>query len=137
MTSFSIISPFGQFRQPWRAFARPRTDQTRPNFHVLAQHPEQLPRFVRESAMAMRYLRLFGPLAWDQFPERNLCHKKGFPAVPYAPFAAAYLVKLDQHLVSKAQLRQYLVDLPALVWLIGFPLTVSKSSRPRPKISSA
>lgn len=126
MTSFSIISPFGQFRQPWRVFARPRTDQIRPNLHHLAQQPTQLPRFVRESAVAMRYLQVLGPLTWDQFPERNLCHKKGFPAVPYAPFAAAYLVKLDQHLVSMAQLRQYLVDHPALVWLIGFPLTPSR-----------
>lgn len=125
MTSFSIISPFGQFRQPWRVFARPKIGQTRPNLHVLAQQPTRLPRFVRESAVAMRYLQLLGPLAWDQFPERNLCHKKGFPAVPYAPFAAAYLVKLDQRLVSMAQLRQYLVDHPALVWLIGFPLTPS------------
>lgn len=125
MTSFSIISPFGHFRQPWRLFARARNGQIRPNLHDLAQHPQQLPRFVRESAVAMRYLQLLGPLAWDQFPERNLCHKKGFPAVPYAPFAAAYLVKLDQHLVSMAQLRQYLVDHPALVWLIGFPLSTS------------
>lgn len=125
MTSFSIISPFGQFRQPWRVFTRPKIGQTRPNLHVLAQQPTRLPRFVRESAVAIRYLQLLGPLAWDQFPERNLCHKKGFPAVPYAPFAAAYLVKLDQRLVSMAQLRQYLVDHPALVWLIGFPLTPS------------
>lgn len=125
MTSLSIISQFGRFRQTCGAFAKPGTGQPRPNLHDLADQPAQLPRFVRESSVAMRYLGLLGSLAWDQFPERNLCHKKGFPAVPYAPFAAAYLVKLDQHLVSMAQLRQYLVDHPALVWLIGCPLTAS------------
>jgi hypothetical protein len=91
----------------------------------LAQQPEQLPGFVQESAVAMRYLNLLGPLAWDQFPERDLNQKRGTPAVPYAPFAAACLVKLDQQIVYMAQLRQYLVEHPALVWILGFPLVCS------------
>jgi len=125
MTIFSIISQFDHFRQPWRAFTRPTATTQRPNLHALAHQPEQLPRFVRESPVAMRYLQLLGPLAWDQFPERNLLHKKGFPAVPYAPFVAACLVKLDQHIVYMSQLRQYLVEHPALVWVLGFPLVPS------------
>jgi len=122
MTSFSIITQFHHFRQPWRKRSRPIGPVQRPNLHQLARHPERLPGFVRESTAARRYLHLLGPLAWDQFPERNLWHKKGFPAVPYAPFVAACLVKLDQQLVSMSQLRQYLVDQPALVWLLGFPV---------------
>lgn len=125
MTSLLIISQFGNFRHGWRAFASRRAAKKRPDLHHLAQHPEQLPRFVRESPVAMRYLQLLGLLAWDQFPERNLCHKKGFPAVPYAPFVAACLVKLDQQIVYMSQLRQYLVDHPALVWILGFPLVPS------------
>jgi len=125
MTSFSIISQFHHFRQPWRAFARHTVPKKRSNLHQLAQHPQQLPRFVRESTAAMRYLHLLGPLAWDQFPERNLGHKKGFPAVPYAPFVAACLVKLDRQMVYMSQLRQYLVDNPALVWILGFPVVPS------------
>jgi len=73
----------------------------------------------------MRYLGLLEPLPWDQFPERNLNERRGAPAVPYAPFTAACLVKLDQGLPYMSQLRQYLVEHPALVWLLGFPLMPS------------
>ena len=127
MTSFSIIFPFDHFRQPWRVFARPTVTKKPPNLHQLVQHSEQLPPFVRESVAARRYLELLGPLAWDQFPERNLCLTKGLPPVPYAPFVAACLVKLDQQFAYMSQLRQYLLDQPALIWLLGFPLVPSAS----------
>lgn len=122
MTSFFIISQIDHFRQRLSRFKAGRELKSRPTLSQLVQHPEQLPRFVQESAVATRYLKLLGPLGWDQFPERNLNQKRGTPAVPYAPFAAACLVKLDQQLVYMAQLRQYLVDHPALVWILGFPL---------------
>lgn len=122
MTSFSIISQFNQFRYGWAAKRLP--DQ-RPNLQQLAQQPERLPRFVRESPVAMRYLGLLSPLAWKQFPERNLFIKKGFAPVPYAPFVGACLIKLDQHLPYMSQLWQYLDEHPALVWLLGFPLAPS------------
>lgn len=125
MTSFSIIAHFARFNQRFAALIRPGRATMRPNLHQLAQHRQQLPRFVRESGVAMRYLQLLGPLAWDQFPERPLLAKWGTAPVPYAPFAAACLVKLDQHLVYMSQLRQYLVDHPALVWVLGFPLVPS------------
>jgi hypothetical protein len=114
-------------RHPWRIFARYKAIKKRADLHQLAQHPEQLPRFVRESVVARRYLHLLGPLAWDQFPERNLRLTRGFPPVPYAPFVAACLIKLDQQFSYMSQLRQYLLDHPALVWLLGFPLTPSTS----------
>jgi len=97
----------------------------RPDLHHLAQREDQLPTFVRESAVARRYLRLLGPLAWDQFPERDLQRNWGQATVPYAPFVAACLVKLDQGQTYLSQLRQYLVDHPALVWVLGFPLVPS------------
>jgi hypothetical protein len=80
---------------------------------------------VRESAVAMRYLRLLGPLDWGRFPERDLETDWGTPTVPYASFAAACLVKLDQQLVYMSHLHRYLVDHPALVWILGFPLVPS------------
>jgi len=93
--------------------------------HLLALNPTLLPRFVRESALALRYLHLLAPLDWSRFPERDLETDWGTPAVPYASFTAACLVKLDQQVVYMSHLRQYLVDHPALVWVLGFPLLPS------------
>ncbi len=97
----------------------------RQNLHILAQEPDQLPLFVQESTVAMRYLELLGPLAWDRFPERDLERNWGIPAIPYEPFVAACLVKVDQQFRYMSRLRQYLVEHPALVWILGCPLTAS------------
>ena len=115
MTSMAIIAHLANFTQPWLTRWSRRAVKKRPNLHELAQHSEHLPDFVQESAVARRYLHLLGPLAWDLFPERNLSQKRGFPAVPYAPFVAACLIKLDQQFTYMSQLRQYLLDHPALV----------------------
>jgi hypothetical protein len=93
-----------------------------PNLHQLAQQEGQLPRFVRESPVAMRYWRLLNPLAWHRFPDRDLLRNWGKSTVPYAPFAAACLVKLDQGITYMSKLHEYLIDHPALVWALGFPL---------------
>lgn len=45
-----------------------------------------------------------------------------------APYVAAYLVKLDQEKRYMSDLRRYLVEHPALVWVLGFPLVASESS---------
>jgi hypothetical protein len=76
--------------------------------------------------MVMRYLDLLGPLAWDQFPERNLDWPTPTIVVPYAAFAAACLVKLDQGLPSFGRLRTFLVENPALTWVLGFPWQPSR-----------
>jgi hypothetical protein len=132
MTSIPILSHFQHWRQatlswwqPWRRRSQPHE---RPDLHRLAQDPTTLPRFVRESAVAMRNLRLLGPLAWDQFPERDLVRNYGQPAVPYAAFAAACLVKLNQGHAYMSQLCQYLVEHPPLMWVLGFPLVPSSGS---------
>jgi hypothetical protein len=127
MPSNPIVSRLTPLRQAterfWRVFG-PRRHRERPNLHHLAQNC-RLPTFVRESAVAMRYLRLLGPLDWGRFPERDLETDWGTPTVPYASFAAACLVKLDQQLVYMSHLHRYLVDHPALVWILGFPLVPS------------
>lgn len=126
MTDTSIISWFQSLPQ-WgpRLLGRPSTASplTLRQFYL---HPEQLPQWVRDSPVAQRYLALLGPLDWDHFPERSLQMVSATPPVPYAAFTAAYLVKLDQHLVSMAALRQSLVDHPMLVWLFGFPRSPSR-----------
>ena len=75
---------------------------------------------MQDSAVALRYLDLLSPLAWDRFPERNLAWQP--PPIPYAALAAACLIKLDQQLVSMGRLRRYLVEHPAVLWLCGFPV---------------
>jgi len=73
----------------------------------------------------MRYINLLGNLDWEHFPERDLETDWGMPAVPFASFVAACLVKLDQQFVYMSHLHQYLVEHPALVWVLGFPLKPS------------
>jgi hypothetical protein len=98
----------------------------RPSWQELVHNPASLPAFVRNSPVAMRYLHLLAPLAWDRFPERNLQQYRGVRPVPHTPFAAACLVKLDQGLDYVSRLREYLVDHPPLIWLLGFPLIPSR-----------
>jgi hypothetical protein len=129
MTSTPILSrltPLKQvFARGWQGVTGHYRRDQRPNLHQLAQNSHLLPRFVRESPVAMRYLRLLGLLDWGRFPERDLETDWGTPAVPYASFAAAGLVKLNQQLVYVSHLRQYLCDHPALVWILGFPVVPS------------
>ena len=86
-----------------------------------------MPRPVRDSPIAQRYLRLLGPIDWARFPERDLETDWGAPAIPLAAFAAACLIKLDQDLVYMSSLRQYLAEHAPLPWMLGFPLAI----RPR------
>jgi hypothetical protein len=117
MASIPIVPWFGRLTQRIR---RPDWLRARPDLHTLGVNPAWLPPFVQESAVALRYLDLLSPLAWDRFPERNLAWQP--TPIPYAALAAACLIKLDQQLVSMGRLRQYLVEHPALIWLCGFPL---------------
>lgn len=99
----------------------------RPALNRLAQWPKgQLPRFVQESAAAQKYLELLGGLAWDAFPEADPAGPKRGPVpAPRAPFVAAYLIKLDKGLKSMPKLCEYLIENPALVWILGFGLEPS------------
>lgn len=99
-----------------------------PTLSRLTTAPEQLPLWVQHSPIAMRYLRFLGPLAWDALPKRPLPKQPLMKPIPYAPFLAACLVKVDQQMSSMARLRAYLVEHPALTWLLGFPLVKSTDS---------
>lgn len=95
----------------------------RANLFALNQMPEErLPRFVRESTSAMKYLWLLGPIDWTSLSERAERFAPNNPALSYAAFLAAYLVKIDQQKVYMADLHAYLLGEPALVWLLGFRL---------------
>jgi hypothetical protein len=129
MASSPYYTWFPRFKQ-WSPtcfrmrFRRKHTPQSFLN--QLALRPTDLPRFVQESAIAMRYLRLLEPLDWTCFPERDLNTPWTIPPVPFAPFVAACLVKLNEQHVYMSQLRDYLVEHPALTWVLGFPLVSSR-----------
>lgn len=95
----------------------------------LAQPDAVLPDFVAHDPVARKYLALLGPLAWDHFPERATNRPWPGPnPAPRAPYVAAYLVKLNEGLRSLGHLRRYLVEHPALVWCLGFPLTADPAA---------
>ncbi len=101
---------------------------SRPSLSLLAEHPEHVPQWIRDTPLAMRYLRVLAPLDWTRIPSRALAHEPPIEPLPSPPFLAACLVKIDQHIRSMSRLRQYLVDHPALTWVLGFPLVPSSGS---------
>ncbi len=125
MTGASIVSRFAVLPNHLPALWRPALPLQRPDLHSLWQHRSSLPAPIAESTIAMRYLDLLGPLAWHDFPERDLLRNWGQPAIPYAAFTVACLIKLNEARVSMADLQVFLVDHPLLIWLAGFPLVPS------------
>ncbi len=111
-------------RRPGAPRAAPGVPLIRPQLACLAQPAAKLPAFVAHDAVARKYLALLGPLDWAHFPERPT-HRPwpGPTPAPRAPYVAAFLVKLNEGLRSLGHLRRYLVEHPALVWCLGFPLT--------------
>lgn len=109
---------YGRFRRP----DAPHSLLLDPRLPERLRHPQRLPRRVRNSPVARRYLNLLAPLDWQRFPERDLATNWGMPTLPYVPFVASFLIKLDQELTYMSSLRDYLVDHPALTAALGFPL---------------
>lgn len=130
MTSLAILSPIRrltQIRPPFRHRLE-RTPGLPPQRSLTywAHHLDQLPDFVQQSTLTLRSIRLLGLLDWEHFPERDLQCRWTRAPVPYAPFVAACLVKLDQHVPHLSGLHQLLTDNPALIWALGFPVRPSE-----------
>jgi hypothetical protein len=104
MTGFSILSRFWAWKCQFQA----------------------LSRFSGQTPIVQRIHELLAPLDWAHFPERNLLRRWCQPAISYAAFAGAMLVKLNEGLDSMGDLRQYLIEHPGLIPLLGFPLIRSK-----------
>lgn len=122
MTGSSIVSRFAVLPNRLPALWRPALPLKRPDLHTLWQQRNGLPALVAQSPLAMRYLDLLGPLAWPNFPERDLQRNWGQTTVPYAALAMAYLIKLNEQRPSMAALERTLIENPVLIWLAGFPL---------------
>jgi hypothetical protein len=127
MSNFPVLSWPQPAVRGWFLHLFQATTRQQPSLVSLAQlKPANLPGFVQASPVAMKYLRLLGSLDWDHLPERpDQRFSPDVRALPYAPFIAACLVKIDQHLPYMADLCDYLVENPALLWILGFPLKPS------------
>jgi len=82
----------------------------------------RLPRFVRNCPTTMSIIPQLRFLAWETIatpPSREWFGKQPVPQVAYI---AAFLVKIDQKLPSIGHLRRFLLQHPALIWALGFPL---------------
>jgi Transposase DDE domain len=104
----------------WRA---PTPSSTPSDDPCPLAHPDQpLPAWVAADPVARKYHTLLGALPWAPFPERPTARPWPGPQPALrAPFVAAYLVKLHEDKRWMADLRTYLVEHPALVYLLGFP----------------
>jgi hypothetical protein len=128
MTGSPILSRFQAFGSKYRTVFRPQNIRW-PDLHTLWLHPERLPKYAAETPVVKRTLDLLGPLDWMHFPERNLERHWVRPAVSYAAFAGVTLVKLNEGLESMGDLRQYLVEHPGLIPLLGFRAVRSRAHR--------
>lgn len=83
---------------------------------------EQLPAFVRDCPTTMSLITKFRLLDWEQMAQPVSCQWFGKQPVPLTAYVGAFLVKIDQKLSSISHLHRFLVQHPALVWALGFPL---------------
>ena len=122
MTGLPIVMRFAAAPKPFPSLGRRGLPLNRPDLHTLWGQMSRLPASILDAPLVRRYLDLLGPLHWDQLPERNLQRNWGQTTIPYAAFAAACLVKLEENRPAMGDLRSFLVDHPQLIWLLGFPL---------------
>ena len=122
MTGSPILAHFTTLRSHWPYIIRKSKPPPQADLHTLWTHPRRLPYWVTDSAPAMRLLNLLGPLPWQSFPERDVQRNWGQTTIPYGAFTAACLIQLNEHLLHMSDLRTYLVEHPAFIWLLGFPL---------------
>jgi hypothetical protein len=125
MTSIPILSRMQLLKATRKLQEHVPPSWLSPKSFPLTYPEAALPPFVQASPVAMRYWRLLHVLDWEHFPERDLTCYRYIPPVPYRPFAAACLVKLEEDKAYMSRLHTYLVEHPALVWLLGFPLVPS------------
>jgi hypothetical protein len=90
---------------------------------------QRQPRFVRRCPVTQSLLPKLQLLDWELLPTSLDGKRSGWRTIPLAAYIAAYLVKLDQQLVTFGSLRRFLRDHPALIWALGFPL-VNDPSQP-------
>ncbi len=94
----------------------------RPTISQCFKGEVELPEWVANCRVAQKYIELFGPLDWDNYPEPDRGVQPGQVPDPQRAFAAVFLVKLNEEKEYMPGVRDYLLDHPSLVWLFGFRL---------------
>lgn len=130
MSIFSATQSLPNVLRSYLTGRRTSLPLQRPVLSKLARLPQtSLPQLIQESVAALKYLELLGPIDWERFPVHpDQRIGSDFSALPFWSFAAACLVKLDQHQGYMSNLRQYLVENPAVMWVLGFPLATPEQS---------
>jgi hypothetical protein len=126
MTGNLILSRFQAFGSQFRALFQPNLTRW-PDMHTLWLDPALLPKYASETPVVKRTLDLLGPLDWEHFPERNLHRHWRHPAISYAAFAGAMLVKLNEGLNTMGEVRRCLVEHSGLISLLGFRAVRSRA----------
>lgn len=88
----------------------------------LAGHrSSELPAFISDSPLAVKYLTLLGAVDWNCFPQRAQTRVWPGPE-PQSPlpFVIALLIRIDQRQQSMGALVDLLRQRPELAWLAGF-----------------
>ena len=130
LSAVNIAGATRAVRRRLLRLVRPPVPLERPSLDQLAAPNFALPSFVSGCPVAMRYLDLLSELPWHGFPERPTDRPWPGPRpAPRAPFAAAYLVKIEQGCRYMSDLRNYLIEHPALVWILGFELVADSDQR--------
>ena len=127
MTSLPLDTHISTWQNYLPSFLRRPKWPRQTDLHTLWSEPRRLPNWVTQSPPAMRILDLLGLLPWHRFPDRDLQRNWGQPTVPYAAFTAACLLQLNEHLIHMSDLRTYLREHPAFIWLLGFPLVPDRA----------
>lgn len=118
-----IIDVQKYLKQWWKALF-PESSQVLGLPHL--DYPQwRLPGFVRHCSVTLYYYHLFRELKWDNLSVSHPTQKQFQARTPRIGFVLACLIKVDKKLRYMSDLRQYLLDHPGLVWLLGFRLVAS------------
>lgn len=113
-------------RNSWHAW-RTRQWDAYPTIRLCCAD-EALPKFVRQCGVTMEVRQWLSLLDWSVLPTGAASRGRGQTPVPLATYVAAFLVKLDQQKPTLAALHRLLLNHPALVWGLGFPLHLAATS---------
>lgn len=111
------------FKQMWHHYRCQRWSRLRGLRFLYGD--DHLPTFVQQCPLTMRTIGWLRLLDWQLLSQQPQKRWFGRDPVPLTTYIATFLIKLDQGFRTEPRLRQFLLEHPALVWSLGFPLTAA------------